>query len=49
LRVSNGFLCSPGCAAKARAQEQGFKLGKSVGHFRANSKALAEGEPDGAF
>ena len=34
-------------AAKARADEQGFELGKAVGHFRANSKALAEGEGDG--
>jgi pyruvate/2-oxoglutarate dehydrogenase complex dihydrolipoamide dehydrogenase (E3) component len=33
--------------AKARAAEQGFPLGKSVGHFRANSKALAELEADG--
>lgn len=34
-------------AAKRAAEEQGFELGKSVGHFRANSKALAEGEGDG--
>mmetsp|Transcript_23659 Transcript_23659/g.52584 ORF Transcript_23659/g.52584 Transcript_23659/m.52584 type:complete len:517 (-) Transcript_23659:158-1708(-) len=33
--------------AKVRAAEQGFPLGKSVGHFRANSKALAEQEGDG--
>mmetsp|Transcript_9126 Transcript_9126/g.15114 ORF Transcript_9126/g.15114 Transcript_9126/m.15114 type:complete len:518 (-) Transcript_9126:344-1897(-) len=33
--------------AKERAAEQGFPLGKSVGHFRANSKALAELEADG--
>ena len=33
--------------AKVRAEEDGFELGKSVGHFRANSKALAEGEGDG--
>lgn len=33
--------------AKARASAQGFALGKSVGHFRANSKALAEQEADG--
>jgi len=33
--------------AKALAEKEGFKLGKSIGHFRANSKALAEGEPDG--
>ena len=33
--------------AKQRATDQGFKLGKSVGHFRANSKALAEVEADG--
>lgn len=33
--------------AKAKAEKEGFKLGKSIGHFRANSKALAEGEPDG--
>lgn len=35
--------------AKAKAEKEGFKLGKSIGHFRANSKALAEGEPDGAL
>lgn len=33
--------------AKARATEQGFVLGKSVSHFKANSKALAELESDG--
>ena len=33
--------------AKERAEAEGFELGKSVGHFRANSKALAEGEGDG--
>lgn len=33
--------------AKARAAEQGFPLGKSVSHFKANSKALAELESDG--
>ena len=33
--------------AKARAAEQGFPLGKSVGYFKANSKALAENESDG--
>lgn len=33
--------------AKAKAQADGFPLGKSVGHFRANSKALAENEGDG--
>ena len=31
----------------SRAEAEGFELGKSVGHFRANSKALAEGEGDG--
>ena len=34
-------------AAKEAASAGGFELGKSVGHFRANSKALAEGEGDG--
>lgn len=34
-------------AAKEKAATEGFELGKSVGHFRANSKALAEGEGDG--
>jgi len=33
--------------AKERAEKEGFTLGKSIGHFRANSKALAEGEGDG--
>lgn len=33
--------------AKAKAAAEGFPLGKSVGHFRANSKALAELEGDG--
>lgn len=33
--------------ARARAAQQGFELGKSTGHFRANSKALAENEADG--
>ena len=33
--------------AKQRATDKGFTLGKSVGHFRANSKALAEVEADG--
>lgn len=33
--------------AKEKASNEGFELGKSVGHFRANSKALAEGEGDG--
>lgn len=32
---------------KQKAQDEGFALGKSVGHFRANSKALAENEADG--
>lgn len=34
-------------AATEIAKRDGFTLGKSVGHFRANSKALAEGEGDG--
>lgn len=34
-------------AAKEVAERDGFELGKSVGHFRANSKALAEAEGDG--
>jgi dihydrolipoamide dehydrogenase len=34
-------------AATARADAEGFELGKAVSHFRANSKALAEGEGDG--
>jgi dihydrolipoamide dehydrogenase len=33
--------------AVVRAKEQGWELGKSVGYFKANSKALAEGESDG--
>jgi dihydrolipoamide dehydrogenase len=33
--------------AKAKAHNDKFTLGKSVGHFRANSKALAENEGDG--
>lgn len=33
--------------AKELAESSGFELGKSTGHFRANSKALAEGEGDG--
>eukprot|EP00953_Heterococcus_sp_UTEX-ZZ885_P034903 18055-Heterococcus_DN1.PRE.2 len=33
--------------AKEDAAAKGYELGKSVGHFRANSKALAEGEGDG--
>jgi hypothetical protein len=33
--------------AKEDAAEKGYTLGKSVGHFRANSKALAENEGDG--
>lgn len=33
--------------AQEIAKRDGFTLGKSVGHFRANSKALAEGEGDG--
>ncbi|CEM11554.1 unnamed protein product [Vitrella brassicaformis CCMP3155] len=33
--------------AKDKAKAEGFELGKSTGHFRANSKALAEGEGDG--
>ncbi len=33
--------------AKELAEREGFELGKSVGHFRANSKALAEAEADG--
>jgi len=32
---------------KAKAAAEGFTMGKSVGHFRANSKALAENEGDG--
>lgn len=33
--------------AKEKAKAEGFEFGKSVGHFRANSKALAENEGDG--
>mmetsp|Transcript_9751 Transcript_9751/g.29629 ORF Transcript_9751/g.29629 Transcript_9751/m.29629 type:complete len:520 (-) Transcript_9751:340-1899(-) len=33
--------------AKEIAQKEGYELGKSLGHFRANSKALAENEGDG--
>ncbi|CAM9601721.1 unnamed protein product [Discosporangium mesarthrocarpum] len=33
--------------AKEKAEAEGFELGKSVGNFRANSKALAEGEGNG--
>lgn len=33
--------------AKEVAEEGGFELGKSTGYFRANSKALAEGEGEG--
>ena len=33
--------------AQAKADKEGFTLGKSTGHFRANSKALAELEGDG--
>jgi dihydrolipoamide dehydrogenase len=33
--------------AAAKAKAEGFTLGKSVSHFRANSKALAENEGDG--
>mmetsp|Transcript_69182 Transcript_69182/g.193430 ORF Transcript_69182/g.193430 Transcript_69182/m.193430 type:complete len:525 (-) Transcript_69182:1098-2672(-) len=33
--------------AQERAEAEGWTLGKSVGHFRANSKALAENEADG--
>lgn len=32
---------------KAKATQEGFQFGKSIGHFRANSKALAENEGDG--
>ena len=31
----------------ARAEKEGWTLGKSQGNFRANSKALAEGEGNG--
>ena len=33
--------------AKAKGAAEGFSVGKSIGHFRANSKALAELEGDG--
>ncbi|KAK4536935.1 hypothetical protein CDCA_CDCA10G2960 [Cyanidium caldarium] len=33
--------------AQERAKADGFELGKAVGHFRANSKALAENEAEG--
>eukprot|EP01038_Epipyxis_sp_PR26KG_P006728 gene6728-9221_t len=33
--------------AKAKGKAEGFEVGKSTGHFRANSKALAENEGDG--
>lgn len=33
--------------AQDLAKQEGFTLGKSTGHFRANSKALAENEGDG--
>jgi dihydrolipoamide dehydrogenase len=33
--------------AKEAAEKEGWELGKAVGNFRANSKALAEGEGDG--
>jgi dihydrolipoamide dehydrogenase len=33
--------------AKAKAKADGFKLGKSTGYFKANSKALAENEGEG--
>lgn len=33
--------------AKEKGEREGFEVGKSLGHFRANSKALAEGEGDG--
>mmetsp|Transcript_33766 Transcript_33766/g.132721 ORF Transcript_33766/g.132721 Transcript_33766/m.132721 type:complete len:276 (+) Transcript_33766:929-1756(+) len=33
--------------AKELAEKEGFEIGKSLGHFRANSKALAENEGDG--
>lgn len=33
--------------AKERASSQGFEVGKATGHFRANSKALAEAEGEG--
>lgn len=33
--------------AKAKGEAENFEVGKSVSHFRANSKALAENEADG--
>lgn len=33
--------------AQARADAEGWELGKSIGYFKANSKALAEGEGEG--
>lgn len=33
--------------AKAQADAKGFKMGKSIGYFKANSKALAENEGEG--
>jgi dihydrolipoamide dehydrogenase len=33
--------------ARARAEQEHFELGKAVGHFRANSKALAENHAEG--
>lgn len=33
--------------AQEIAAREGFSLGKSIGHFRANSKALAECQADG--
>jgi len=33
--------------AKEKGKKEGFEVGKSTGHFRANSKALAEAEGDG--
>ena len=33
--------------ARERAEKEGWELGKSQGNFRANSKALAEGEGNG--
>ncbi len=32
---------------QAKGAAEGFTVGKSIGHFRANSKALAELEGDG--
>ena len=34
-------------AAKELAEKYGFEFGKSVGHFRANSRSLPEGKRDG--